>query len=407
MSLRILILANRVPYPRTDGGALAMHAVIEGYRRAGCTVHLLAMDTSRHPADEPALRAEYSGLHGITLVPVDNRVRAAGVLRNYFFSRQPNHAERFRSEAFDTALERLLRSFRPQVVQAESVFLSPCVETVRAGSDALCVLRMHNVEHRIWEKLSRETAQPLRRHYFASLARRMQRFEEAWWTRYDLLLPITAADAAEAAPLAGPGRVFTLPFGIDTAAVAPDAGGVWEGYHLAAMDWLPNQEAVSWFVQSVWPVIERASPEFRFQFAGRHMPEALCGIQRGGLRCAGAEVDAEAFSRDKKILIVPLRSGGGIRVKILEGMARAKLVISTDAGIAGIEATAGEHFLRANTPKEFAQAVRWTLDHPAEAERIAARGRSLVEDSYDASVLAARLARRLEEAVRATGHAAV
>ncbi len=145
---KILIVTNRVPYPYKDGGNIAMHAMIEGYHSAGWQVYLLSMNTTRHQVDEKKLAGLYPDLHAFEWVAIDNRVRTIGVIKNYLFSKEPEHAKRFYHTLFNTKLIEICRSFKPDVVQFESIFLSSYLPAVRDNTNAVTVLRMHNVEYR-------------------------------------------------------------------------------------------------------------------------------------------------------------------------------------------------------------------------------------------------------------------
>jgi glycosyltransferase involved in cell wall biosynthesis len=191
--------------------------------------------------------------------------------------------------------------------------------------------------------------------------------------------------------------MLVAPFGIGAkkytfSGAAPEQ---WNGYHIGAMDWLPNEEAIRWFTQDIWPDLHKTIPEFGFYFAGRNMPEWCMQLQENGLHCIGEVPDADAFIADKKILIVPLRSGGGIRVKILEAMAAGKLVISTGTGMQGIEATDGVHYRKADTKAAFIQGIVWAMAHKTEAMHMAAQGRALVLQQYSKDAITGQVIARL------------
>src|ERR1019366_6531487 len=127
-----------------------------------------------------------------------------------------------------------------------------------------------------------------------------------------------------------------------------------------------------------WKRVHRAAPKFEFYFAGRNMPAEFKRIKMSGVYCLDEVPDAADFIADKKILIVPLWSGGGIRVKILEAMAAGKVVITTRKGIKGIEVKPGDHYLLANNSEEFAKAVKWCMENKEVAERMAQNARKVI-----------------------------
>jgi glycosyltransferase involved in cell wall biosynthesis len=140
----------------------------------------------------------------------------------------------------------------------------------------------------------------------------------------------------------------------------------------------------------------KVEPQFEFYFAGRNMPEEFKNIDIKGVHCMDEVPDADAFISDKKILIVPLRSGGGIRVKILEAMAAGKIVITTGVGIKGIEAKPGEHYLRAHKAEDFVKAIKWCLDNKGKAEMLANNARKLIADKYDHRSIMLGIGEKLE-----------
>ncbi len=380
---KILIVTNRVPYPLKDGGNMAMHAMIEGYHKRGWKVHLLSMNTTKHYVKSEALKRIFSHLHAFTWVDINNVVKWQDVLRNFFFGKEPEHAKRFYSEEFKSKLKEILVDFAPDVVQIESVYLTTYLPVVKKHSDAVTVLRMHNVEYQIWQGLARKTKNKLKSYYMDNLAIRVRNFERMAWKEYNLLLAISEKDAQLVQRLEDVTNVVVAPFSIETDKIKPSGKDTqWVGYHIGAMDWRPNQDGIRWFLHKAWPAIHKAAPKFKFYFAGREMDKEFMDMKISGVQCMGEVADADAFIEDKKILIVPLWSGGGIRVKILEAMAAGKIVVTTSKGIKGIDARPEEHYLRAHTPQDFAKAIKWCLENRKAAEELADNARALVVEKY-------------------------
>jgi glycosyltransferase involved in cell wall biosynthesis len=268
------------------------------------------------------------------------------------------------------------------VIQVESVFLATYLPAIKASSTAITVLRMHNVEYQIWQTLAKKS-NPIKKLYLQNLTVRVRNFERQAWRNFDLLLPITQKDANLVLRLEEVNDMVVAPFSINLENIKPGKNERWVGYHIGAMDWIPNQEGIRWLLEKAWKKIQKAAPSFEFYFAGRNMPESFSKMDVAGVHCLNEVHSAEEFIADKKILIVPLWSGGGIRVKILEAMAAEKIVISTRQGIKGIEARPREHYLQATTPDEFARAVAWCIENKEEAEKMARRAHQLVSQKYE------------------------
>jgi polysaccharide biosynthesis protein PslH len=380
---RILIITDRVPYPLNDGGAMAMDAMIRGYHDQGWKVYLLCMNTTRHPVADEVVKRLYPQIYKVETVAIDNSIKPLQLLNNYLFSTLPNHAVRFFHKSFADKVEQVVRQYEPDVVQLESTYLSTYLTCIRNAGKAKLVLRMHNIEHQIWRRYAEEVKNIFKKIYVSNLAKRIEAFEYKIWGEYDLLLPITAVDAQVVLNSRLQQHIVVAPVGIDIVPERSDVAQKWAAYHIGAMDWLPNQEAIDWLLKDIWPVVHHAIPDFTFYYAGRNMPDSYKQLNIEGVVCAGEVPDAAKFMADKRILLVPLRSGGGIRVKILEGMAAGKVVISTDVGMQGIEATKGVHYLAANTPHEFAEAIKWCFNNKQQAEQIAAAAVTLVSTRYN------------------------
>ncbi len=177
--------------------------------------------------------------------------------------------------------------------------------------------------------------------------------------------------------------MIVAPFGIDLEKIKPGHNERWVGYHIGAMDWIANREGMRWFLEKAWRKVRRAAPDFEFYFAGRSMPDDFKKLDINGVHCLSEVPSAEDFIADKKILIVPLWSGGGIRVKILEAMAAGKVVITTPVGIKGIEADAGVHYMLANKAEDFARAIKWCIENKEAAEKMAHRAQELMKEKYE------------------------
>ena len=397
---KILILTNRIPYPLKDGGNLAMDTIIRGYHEMGWKVYLLSMNTTRHHVSQQILESMYQYLHAFEWVNFDNRYNFLTIAKNFFFSAQPEHADRFYNLEFKTKLKQVLADFVPDVVQVESVFLSTYLPEIREVPGVITALRLHNIEYHIWQSLSLKIKNRIKRYYFKDLAQRIRHFEHSNWKKYDLLLPITHKDAATVTKMKLPNEMVIAPFGIDVSKIEHNHTiEKWSAYHLGAMDWIPNREGIQWFIEKVWPRVHKALPKLEFFFAGRHMPDYMMAYNGNGVHCMDEVADANEFIADKKILIVPLWSGSGIRIKILEAMAAGKIVITTVNGIKGISAMHNVHYLVANRPEDFLRNIKWCLENKEEAEKIAENGRKLVIEKYNYLTIAKDITGKLDEMI--------
>ena len=396
--MKILQLVNRVPYPLNDGGSLAVHCYTQGFIDAGVQLSMLAMNTTRHWVDEDRLPALYRQLDHFITVKVDNRIRPLPALLNLFKGTSYN-IDRFISAAYRDALIELLQKGNFDIIHLESLFLVPYIPVIRQYSKAKVVIRQHNIEYRIWERLAAQAANPVKRWYLNLLARRLKKFELEHLQDYDLILPISATDEQSLLELGAKKPMFLHPFGIDIADIpfVPADTMPLSLYHIGAMDWLPNQESVNWLLERVMPIINRELPDTKLYLAGRNMPEYYTRNKWPNVIIAGEVPDAQEFEKDKSILLVPLLSGGGVRIKIFQGMAMGKTIITTPVGLEGIEARDGRDVWIADSPETFARKIIDIVQQPGLIVRTGTHARQLIEEKYDRKKLIAALLERYRQ----------
>jgi glycosyltransferase involved in cell wall biosynthesis len=154
-------------------------------------------------------------------------------------------------------------------------------------------------------------------------------------------------------------------------------------FHLGAMDWLPNVEGVRWFVSKVWPLIQVKNQQVQLRLAGKGMPAELLNLKSKSIQVQDWVEDVNRFFAEGQIMVVPLLSGSGMRVKIIEGMAMGKAIVTTTIGLEGILATDRREVLIANEPAEFADRILELLDQPELVRSLGTAARKLVEERYD------------------------
>jgi glycosyltransferase involved in cell wall biosynthesis len=390
--MRILQLCPKVPWPPDDGGRVAMRVLALSLLKAGAEVRTLCLNPGKHRVDPASLPHESLPLH-LEAIDVETKVTVRGALRS-FFSGTSYNVERFRSAPFEARLLEVVREEPPDVVLLESLYMLPYVPALRASTPAPLVLRSLNVEHEIWEGLARGGRGLLLRLYLGHLARRLRTFEISTLNAVDAILPVTPEDAATYRRLGAVGPLHVAAVGLDTAAW-PDRSGQGDPHtlvYLGSLDWKPNLEAVTWFLSTVWPLVRRAVPHARFHLAGSNPPAKLgARLRDEGIRFLGRVPDVRDFLSSGAAMVVPLLSGGGMRVKILEAMAVGVPVVSTPLGAAGIGARDGEEILLADAPDRFADACEALLTDRGQAVGIGHAGRRRVHESFDAGVIARRL----------------
>ena len=370
---------------------MAMNSIITGLLEAGHQVKILAVNNEKYNVKESDIPEEYKQKTGIELIDVDLSVKPLNAFLN-LFTRKSYHVERFISEEFKARLAEVLKKEQFDVVQLEVLFMAPYVETIREHSKAMIVLRAHNVEHKIWERIAKETKSPFKRWYINHLAKTLKEFELNALETVDGVAAITRKDAAFFRKYCSK-PVIDIPYGVYPEQFTPkyEIEGKPSFYHIGSMNWIPNEEGIRWFIDEVLPKTVEKVPDFVYHLAGRSMPEWLTTLKNPHVNVIGEVPDAKDFVTSHDVAIVPLLSGSGIRIKIIESMALGKTVITTRVGAEGILYDEEVNIIIAENKAKMVEAIRSLNENPETAVRIGQAARKLVEETYDNRKIIARL----------------
>ena len=388
--MKVLQLCIKPPFPTVDGGTMAMNSITQGLLREGCEVKVLAMESDKHPADRAKMGEEYLRQTGFESQYVDLSVKPLAAAESMLCG-ESYHVKRFRSEAFAVRLRAILEQETFDVVHLESLFMTPYVPLIRSLSDAKVVLRSHNVEHVIWQRVAASTPRGFKRWYLKHLALALRAYELEHVNDYDGVVCITKGDADYFRQHGCRRPLTSIPFGVepdDAANVDVEPASL---FHIGAMDWMPNRESIEWLLDEVWPVVHREVPQAHLYLAGRKMPQKWMDTPMDGVTVVGEVPDAGYFIAGKQINVVPLLSGSGIRVKIIEAMAAGKAVVTTTVGAQGIDYTEGENLLVADTPAQFAAQIKRLVDDQDYCHSVGEAAARLVAEHYDVKRLTAQL----------------
>jgi glycosyltransferase involved in cell wall biosynthesis len=250
-----------------------------------------------------------------------------------------------------------------------------------------CVLFQHNVESMIWERHAAVAASPLRRAYLRRQWHRMLAFERHQCRQFDHVVAVSPEDAEWFARAYGVRNVTSVPTGVDTDYFQPADHGPQDPHALVftgSMDWMPNGDAMQFFADDVLPGIAAELPDVTLSIVGRKPSPAVRALaaRHPRLSVTGTVPDVRPYLARARVFVVPLRIGGGTRLKIYEAMAMGKAIVSTSIGAEGLPVRHGEHLLIADTPAAFAAAVLRLLRDPEEAAALGVRAAQLVRSRF-------------------------
>ena len=355
--MRILQLCNKFVYPPKDGGAIGIFNYTKAFSALGNELTVLAMNTSKHPYDVKNLPEEVSKMAEWITIDVDNAVKPISALISLVQNRSYN-IRRFISSESNYKLIELLNQKEFDIIQLEGLYLSPYVETIRAFSEAKIVMRSHNIEHEIWARSADNEKSFLKRFYLKILAKQLRRYEISRLNKYDLMTSVTERDTQMLKSFGCELPMHVCPAPYDETILKPDKSKMEfpSLFFIGALDWMPNTEGLEWFLKNVWEKTNTQFPDLKFYIAGRSADKANLPEMKNVV-VVGEVENAYEFMNSKGVMIVPLLSGSGIRVKIIEGMALGKTIVTTSLGAEGIPCKDGQNILIADTPEAFAAKI--------------------------------------------------
>jgi glycosyltransferase involved in cell wall biosynthesis len=363
--MRILQLCNKFIYPPKDGGAICSFNLTKAFSALGCEVTVLAMNTPKHYYNIKNLPHEIKQIADFIAVDVDTEIKILPALYNLLQNRS-YHIARFISSAYNDKLIELLHKKEFDIIQLEGLPLSLYVETIRCFSEAKIVMRAHNVEHEIWERIAnneKSRVLGIKKWYLKILAIQLKKYEIERLNKYDILIPISERDAEKFKSLGCELPMYVCPATYDETVLKPDKSKMDfpSVFFIGGLDWMPNVEGLKWFLEKVWKKINTQCPDVKFYIAGRNIHKAktihsiIAGLKN--VVVVGEVENGYDFMNSKAVMVVPLFSGSGIRVKIIEGMALGKTIVSTSIGAEGIPCKDGQNILIADTADAFAEKI--------------------------------------------------
>ena len=397
--MKILQLCKKFPFPLKDGESIAVTYLSKALKDLGSEITLLTMNTKKHYFNISELPKDYNHYQAIHCADVDNELKPWDAFLN-LFSEDSYHISRFVSPAFEQKLIQLLTANDFDIVQIETVHLAPYIPVIRRHSKAHIAMRAHNVEFEIWQRIADNTKFFPKKWYLNHLTKKLKRYEINQLQHYDMLVSITKRDEDFFKKLGYKNKAVVTPIGLDIGDYKPNYKTFEEELSISfigALDWMPNYEGLMWFLENVWPQLTTRFPKLKFHIAGRHTPKSLMKLNMKNVKVYGEIPDAGKFINAHSVMVVPLLSGGGMRAKILEGMALGKVVLSTSLGLEGIDARQKREVLKADSANDFIESIQFCYDKEKRLQRIGHNAREYVAEHFDNLSIAKRLAKAYEK----------
>ncbi len=389
--MNILFLTQVLPYPLDAGPKVRAYFVL----RHLAEQHAVTLATFVRGSDSPQALAHVQSLVArLVTSPIRrSKWREALAIGRSALTGEPVLIARDRVPEMNALIRRVAAETHFDAIHADQLWMAPYALAVgaragRGNPKPRHVLDQHNAVHLIPGRLAESASNPVMRFGWRREARQMARYEAAICRAFDRVVTVTEADREALGGLYPDGHrpAFTvIPICIDSQAIQPRPRPNVPGMlFLGGMHWPPNADGARWFAEAILPTVRAREPGAQFLAVGRQPPEELLKPDRAGqIEAPGYVDDPEPYWARSQVFVVPLRAGGGMRVKILDAWAQGLPIVSTTIGAEGLTYRAGEDILIADTPEAFAEAVLSVLEKADLARRLAAAGRATVQQRYD------------------------
>ena len=383
--MRILIFTHRVPFPQNGGYQIVVCNTIRGLVNLGHQVSLVALNAKKNHQDISQDDKDLLSKINYRAYEIDINVSVIDVAIN-LFSKTSFNIDKYYDQEFEKLLIGELRKTAYDIIQFEGLMVSLYLSAVRKHSKAKIIYRAHNIENQIWQRLSEQKSDPFKKSYLKLHAKRIKNYELQQLNNFDAIGVFTSQDKSTLLEYGTKIPIEILPVGLNMDHYKPDYNKteVPSLFFLGSLDWLPNREGIEWFLKNFHKDLTDGDLRVHFYVAGNDIPDRFDDYDVMGKIFIQGKVDnALEFMNSKSIMIVPLLSGGGMRVKIVEGMAMQKCIISTSLGAEGINFEDGVNIIIANNQEQFYDAIKLCITDEQYCQNIGLNARKLVEGKHD------------------------
>ena len=378
--MKVVYITNKPIFPLIDGGCIAMHQFLKSILLAGYDVKNFTLSTYKHPFTIESFPQELAEIIRPQKFEVDTRIKPINALK-YLFKNGSYNIDRFTNQSFKEFLKKYINENKVDLIILESIYLSGYISTIRKNSTSKIIVRSHNVEFLIWERLALNQTSLFKKLYFKKLASDLKKVELIQLNKIDGLLCITEQDQKVFLNNNISTPIITIPVAIEKTNLTSDYN-INTFFHLGSMNWQPNIESVDWLLNSIFPKIRQIIPDAKIVLAGSFMPDKYKSDDSKGIEIVGFVNKTSDFVVNNGIMLAPLKSGSGVRIKLLESMNLGVAIVTTTIGSEGINGVNGYDFFSVENEEEFITAAVELAKNKGKRELIGRNAKSLIEKKY-------------------------
>lgn len=395
--MKLLWVKSGKLLPVDTGGRIRSYNLLRFLAREH-EVTLLSYYGGRHdPGYEAALKTEIAGSEVIHTAAPDSNALDRGLDYLYrVLRREPYAVSKFTDPAVRNRVTSHLSSGRFDVAVCD--FLSAS-GNFPGQLPIPCVLFQHNVESSLWQRMAAVESNPIKKLAYAIESVKMTRYERATLGKFQHMIAVSEHDRQQMLAMNPACEISVVPTGVDTlkfSVAPPSSADPPRVVFIGSMDWEPNIDAVDYFCTDIWPTIRTQFPTAIFQIVGRNPDSKVQRLASSSIEVTGSVPSVEKYLTSASVVVVPLRIGGGTRLKIFEAMAMGKAVVSTSVGAEGLAVKDGRDLLLADDARSFGDAILTLLRDASrrhEIEQAAVR----LAVQYDWSQIAKQFAQVLND----------
>tara|TARA_Y100001968_G_scaffold277311_1_gene272079 strand:- start:2420 stop:3595 length:1176 start_codon:yes stop_codon:yes gene_type:complete len=369
--INVLIIANKMVFPALDGGALAMQNLCKILIDQKYNIDLIsiAKNNNTNTLKQPTISKHNQHINQI-LFEKNMQFNLLSLLQS-IFENKAYQAFRFYHKKIQKFIQKLIDEKKYKIIIFESIFTMIYFDKLYIKKSTKTIFRAHNVENKIWSELANN--QQMKKIVFLWLAKQIEKMEQITPKNIDYIFTLSNNDASYFKKLF-PKKTHNIPVTFEPH-MKHNKKIKNSIFHLGAMDWAPNIEGIEWFLTKVKPLLN-TKDDIKIYIAGKNMPSEY--FMHKDIIIESSVKNAQNYIQDKEILFVPLFSGSGIRIKILEAMSLGIPVVSTTQGAEGIPYINNQNILIANTEKDFADAIHKLIANKKLAKDIGKNGQKLI-----------------------------
>lgn len=390
--MKVLFISHKPPYPIVDGGCHAMDRMLRdfSFSYSNASITYLSIETEKHPYDINTIPPELGSKIDFIHSKISTKINPIAALIHLFNGKSYN-ISRFKKKSVSTLIKSLISKEKFELIVFESLFAGAYVDEIKSFSSAKLIYRAHNIEHKIWEDLSKGESNPLKKRYLKHLSNRLKTFEFTFLNKVDLIMSISEMDQSifeknthtdcKYIPVSMPSK--TKYNGVKNSLC-----------FLGAFNWMPNKEGVSWYVNNVHGDLITKFPKLNLEIAGSFSDEISHLSEKPNIRLHGFVNSSMDFISSHGIFIAPILSGSGVKMKVLEAMSLGVPCVLSEKASEGLNLPS---IIPICTSKEeFIEKLSLLLVDEGLCNKIGLAGQEFIQREFSTNVVSEKLMNSLK-----------